>query len=45
VAAGRGYIDDVIMPRSTRKRLITALRTLKNKKAENPWKQHDNIPL
>ena len=45
VAAGRGYIDDVIMPRSTRKRLITALRTLKNKKAENPWKKHDNIPL
>ncbi|MBR9826201.1 MAG: methylmalonyl-CoA carboxyltransferase, partial [Alphaproteobacteria bacterium] len=45
VAAGRGYIDDVIMPRNTRKRLIAALRTLKNKKAENPWKKHDNIPL
>jgi propionyl-CoA carboxylase beta chain len=45
IAAGRGYIDDVIMPRNTRKRLIAALRTLKNKKAENPWKKHDNIPL
>ncbi|MEE2566902.1 acyl-CoA carboxylase subunit beta [Hyphobacterium marinum] len=45
VAAGRGYIDDVIQPRNTRKRLIRALRTLKNKKAENPWKKHDNIPL
>ena len=45
VAAGRGYIDDVIMPHNTRKRLISALRTLKNKKAENPWKKHDNIPL
>ncbi|WP_275297579.1 carboxyl transferase domain-containing protein, partial [Maricaulis parjimensis] len=45
VAAGRGYIDDVIMPHNTRKRLIQALRTLKNKKCENPWKKHDNIPL
>ena len=45
IAAGRGYIDDVISPHSTRKRLIAALRTLKNKKAENPWKKHDNIPL
>jgi len=45
VAAGRGYIDDVIMPHGTRKRLISALRTLRNKKAENPWKKHDNIPL
>jgi len=45
VAAGRGYIDDVIQPRNTRKRLVRALRTLKNKKASNPWKKHDNIPL
>ncbi|QNL18955.1 acyl-CoA carboxylase subunit beta [Hyphobacterium sp. CCMP332] len=45
VAAGRGYIDDVIQPRNTRRRLIKALRTLKNKKCENPWKKHDNIPL
>lgn len=45
VAAKRGYIDDVIMPHSTRKRVIGALRSLKNKQLENPWKKHDNIPL
>lgn len=45
VAAGRGFIDDVIQPRNTRRRLIRALRTLKHKKASNPWKKHDNIPL
>jgi propionyl-CoA carboxylase beta chain len=45
VAAKLGYIDDVIMPHGTRRRLIRALRTLKNKQAENPWKKHDNIPL
>ena len=45
VAAGLGYIDDVIMPHGTRRRLIKALRTLKNKQQENPWKKHDNIPL
>jgi propionyl-CoA carboxylase beta chain len=45
VAAGLGYIDDVIMPHGTRRRLIRALRTLKNKSQENPWKKHDNIPL
>jgi propionyl-CoA carboxylase beta chain len=45
VAASLGYIDDVIMPRETRKRIIRALMTLKNKKLENPWKKHDNIPL
>jgi propionyl-CoA carboxylase beta chain len=45
VAAGLGYIDDVIMPHGTRRRLIKALRTLKNKTQENPWKKHDNIPL
>ena len=45
VAAGLGYLDDVIMPHSTRRRIIRALRTLKNKKLENPWKKHDNIPL
>ena len=33
------------MPRETRKRIVRALRTLKNKKLENPWKKHDNIPL
>jgi propionyl-CoA carboxylase beta chain len=45
VAAGLGYIDDVIMPHGTRRRLIKALRTLKGKQQSNPWKKHDNIPL
>ncbi|RYG86161.1 MAG: methylmalonyl-CoA carboxyltransferase, partial [Alphaproteobacteria bacterium] len=45
VAAGLGYIDDVIMPHGTRRRLIRALRALKGKVQENPWKKHDNIPL
>ncbi|RYG31117.1 methylmalonyl-CoA carboxyltransferase, partial [bacterium] len=45
VAAGLGYIDDVIMPHGTRRRLIRALQTLKGKVQENPWKKHDNIPL
>ncbi len=45
IAAQRGYIDDVIMPHGSRRRVIGALRTLRHKKAENPWKKHDNIPL
>jgi propionyl-CoA carboxylase beta chain len=45
VAASRGYIDDVIMPHGTRKRLIRALKSLKGKELTNPWKKHDNIPL
>lgn len=45
VAASRGYLDDVIMPRETRKRIIRALKALKNKKVESHWKKHDNIPL
>jgi propionyl-CoA carboxylase beta chain len=45
VAASRGYIDDVIMPRTTRKRIVTALKNLKGKQLANPWKKHDNIPL
>ncbi|MEM9221302.1 MAG: acyl-CoA carboxylase subunit beta [Pseudomonadota bacterium] len=45
VAAERGYIDEVIMPRSTRRRVARALRLLRNKELENPWKKHDNIPL
>ena len=45
VAAERGYIDEVIMPRSTRRRLSRALSMLRNKKLDNPWKKHDNIPL
>jgi len=45
VAARRGYIDDVIMPRNTRRRLCGAFRLLRTKRLENPWKKHDNIPL
>ncbi|MBH0113768.1 acyl-CoA carboxylase subunit beta [Novosphingobium sp. YJ-S2-02] len=45
VAASRGYIDEVIYPHSTRKRIALGLRKLRNKALENPWKKHDNIPL
>jgi propionyl-CoA carboxylase beta chain len=45
VAAERGYVDDVIMPHSTRRRVARALRLLRNKELTNPWKKHDNIPL
>jgi len=45
VAGSRGFIDDVIMPHSTRRRICRALAMLKGKKLENPWKKHDNIPL
>jgi propionyl-CoA carboxylase beta chain len=45
VAASRGYIDEVIMPHSTRRRVAQGLRKLRNKQLENPWKKHDNIPL
>ena len=45
VAAERGYIDEVIMPHSTRARVARGLRMLRNKDLENPWKKHDNIPL
>jgi propionyl-CoA carboxylase beta chain len=45
VAAERGYIDEVIMPHSTRRRVTRGLRLLRNKELTNPWKKHDNIPL
>ena len=45
IAGKRGYIDDVIMPHNTRRRLVRALTMLKNKSLENPWKKHGNIPL
>jgi propionyl-CoA carboxylase beta chain len=45
VAASRGYIDDVIMPHGTRRRIVRALKSLKHKQLSNPWKKHDNIPL
>ena len=45
VAAGRGYLDDIIDPRDTRPRLIDALETLRAKRDRNPPKKHGNIPL
>ena len=45
VAGHRGYIDDVIFPRDTRKQLCRSLAMLRDKKLENPWKKHGNIPL
>jgi len=45
VAASRGYLDDVIDPRETRPRLISALAMLRNKRDENPPRKHGNIPL
>jgi propionyl-CoA carboxylase beta chain len=45
VAAERGYIDEVILPHGTRRRICRALNMLRNKTLENPWKKHDNIPL
>lgn len=45
VAASKGFIDEVIYPHSTRRRIALGLRKLRNKALENPWKKHDNIPL
>jgi propionyl-CoA carboxylase beta chain len=45
VAAERGYVDAVIQPRETRKRLIEALEMLQTKRDKNPPKKHGNIPL
>ncbi|MCR9135296.1 MAG: acyl-CoA carboxylase subunit beta [Alphaproteobacteria bacterium] len=45
VAAQRGFIDEVIMPHSTRRRVARAFELLKTKQAEAPVKKHDNIPL
>ncbi|MGE0735061.1 MAG: acyl-CoA carboxylase subunit beta [Alphaproteobacteria bacterium] len=45
VAGHRGFIDDVIMPRNTRRRIARALGMLRDKKLDNPWKKHGNIPL
>ena len=45
VAAERGFIDEVIMPHSTRRRVARAFASLRNKSLSNPWKKHDNIPL
>ncbi len=45
VAAERGYIDEVIMPHATRKRIARALAMLRGKKVELPARKHDNVPL
>jgi propionyl-CoA carboxylase beta chain len=45
VAASRGFVDEVIRPRETRRKLITALKNLENKRDKNPPKKHGNIPL
>ena len=45
VAGARGFIDDVILPHETRKRICRSLAMLKDKKLENPWRKHGNIPL
>jgi len=45
IAGHRGYIDDVIMPSETRKRICRSLKVLAGKRLENPWRKHGNIPL
>ena len=45
VAAERGFVDEVIPPRETRRKLIRALAMLENKRDTNPPKKHGNIPL
>ena len=45
VAGHRGFIDDVILPSETRKRVCRSLKMLKNKHLQNPWRKHGNIPL
>ncbi|TNC74191.1 acyl-CoA carboxylase subunit beta [Rubellimicrobium roseum] len=45
VAAERGYIDEVIRPHNTRRRIARALALLRTKEVETPWRKHDNLPL
>jgi propionyl-CoA carboxylase beta chain len=45
IAAERGFVDEVIHPRDTRRKLIAALETLETKRDKNPPKKHGNIPL
>ena len=45
VASSRGYVDDVIMPHGTRRRICRSLEMLRDKKLEEPWRKHGNIPL
>lgn len=44
-AAIRGYVDDIIEPRYTRRRICRDLEALSSKRLSNPWKKHGNIPL
>ena len=45
VAGAKGFIDDVIMPHNSRKRVAGALKLLRHKKLDNPWKKHGTMPL
>lgn len=45
VAAQRGFIDEIISPSSTRRRICEDLDLLRNKQDNRPWKKHGNIPL
>ncbi len=45
IAGSRGFIDDVIMPRDTRVRVCRSFAMLRDKKLENPWRKHGNVPL
>jgi propionyl-CoA carboxylase beta chain len=45
IAAQRGFIDEVIVPKQTRRKLIAALASLETKRDRNPPKKHGNIPL
>jgi propionyl-CoA carboxylase beta chain len=45
VAASRGFVDEIITPRSTRRKLIAALASCDTKRERNPARKHGNIPL
>ncbi|MBL8224967.1 MAG: acyl-CoA carboxylase subunit beta [Chromatiales bacterium] len=45
IAGARGFIDDVIMPRNTRRRICRSFRMLRTKELTNPWRKHGNMPL
>jgi propionyl-CoA carboxylase beta chain len=45
IASARGYVDDVIQPHETRKRICRSLAMLADKKVDDPWRKHSNIPL
>jgi propionyl-CoA carboxylase beta chain len=45
IAGARGYIDDVIQPHETRRRICRSLTMLRDKKVDDPWRKHGNIPL